>query len=253
MDAVTFRFLISLTISEELDIHLMDASIGYLYGSIDNDIYMKIREGFKLPKANNTKPRSICSIKLQRSIYGLKQSGSMWYNLINEYLLKEEYANNPICLCIFIKKLENEFAIIAMYVDDLNLIGTTKELTRTTKYLKNKFEMKDLGKTKFYLILQIEHFPTRFLVYQLAYTKKILKRFYMDKTHHLSTLMVGHSLGVKNDPFRPCEKGKELLGPEVPYLSAIYALMYLPNCTHPYIAFSVNLLARYSSAPTQRH
>ena len=52
-----------------------------------------------------------------------------------------------------------------MYVDDLNLIGTAEELKRTTKYLKKEFEMKDLEKTKFCLVLQIEHFPTRVLVY----------------------------------------------------------------------------------------
>ena len=36
-----------------------------------------------------------------------------------------------------------------MYVDDLNLVGTLEELTRTTKYLKKEFEMKDLRETKF--------------------------------------------------------------------------------------------------------
>ena len=56
---------------------LMDVITVYLYGSIDNDIYMKIPEGFKFPEANNTKPRKMCSIKLQRSLYGLKQSGCM--------------------------------------------------------------------------------------------------------------------------------------------------------------------------------
>ena len=104
---------------------------------MDNDIYMKIPEGFKLPDANNTKPRSMYSIKLQRSLYGLKQSGRMWYNRLSEYLLKEGYVNNPICPCIFIKKSETGFAIIAVYVDDLNLVGTLEELTRTTNYLKN--------------------------------------------------------------------------------------------------------------------
>ena len=98
---------------------------------MDNDIYMKIPEGFKLPDANK-KPCSMYSIKLQRSLYGLKQSGRMWYNRLSEYLLKERYVNNPICPCIFIKKLETRFAIIAVYVDDLNLIRTPKELTRTT-------------------------------------------------------------------------------------------------------------------------
>ena len=113
--------------------------------------------------------------------------------------------------------------------------------------------MKDLGKTKFCLGLQIEHFSTGVFVHQSTYTKKILKRFYMDKAHPLSTPMVVRSLDVKNDPFRPCEKDEELLGPEVPYLSAIGALMYLANCIRPDIAFSVNLLSRYSSAPTKRH
>ena len=65
--------------------------------------------------------------------------------------MKERYVNNPICLCIFIKKSEIGFSIIAMYVDDLNLVGTLEELTRTTKYLKREFAIKDLGKTKFCL------------------------------------------------------------------------------------------------------
>ena len=75
----------------------------------------------------------------------------------------------------------------------------------------------------------------------------------MNKTHPLSSPMIVRSLDVKNDPYRPCEKGEELLGPEIPYLTTIRALMYLANYTCPDIAFSVNLLARYSSAPTQRH
>ena len=77
MNAITFRFLISLVVSEGLDMRLMDVITTYLYGSIDNDIYMKIPEGFKFPKENNTKPHNMCLIKLQRSLYGLKQSGHM--------------------------------------------------------------------------------------------------------------------------------------------------------------------------------
>ena len=253
MDAITFHFLISLAVSEELDMRLMDVITAYLYGSIDSDIHMKIPKGFKLPEAISTKPRSMLSIKLQRSLYGLKQSGRMWYNRLSEYLLKEGYVNNPICPCVFIKKSETGFSIIAVYVDDLNLVGTLEELTKTAEYLKKEFEMKDLGKTKFCIGLQIEHFPNGVLVHQSTYIKKILKRFNMDKAHPLSSPMVVRSLDVKNDPFRPCEKSEKLLGPEVSYLSVIGALMYLANCTRPNIAFSVNLLARYSSAPTRRH
>ena len=44
MDAITFRFLISVAVSEELDMRLMDVITAYLYGSIDSDIHMKIPE-----------------------------------------------------------------------------------------------------------------------------------------------------------------------------------------------------------------
>ena len=49
MDTITFQYLISLTISKELNMHLMDVATTYLYGSIDTNIYMKIPEEFKLP------------------------------------------------------------------------------------------------------------------------------------------------------------------------------------------------------------
>jgi hypothetical protein len=55
------------------------------------------------------------------------------------------------------------------------------------------------------------------------------------------------------DPFWPCQEGEEVLGSEYPYLSVIGALMHLTNNTRPDITFAVNLLARFSVAPTIRH
>lgn len=89
----------------------------------------------------------------------------MWYNRLSEYLLKEGFKNNPICPCVLIKRSESRFAIIVVYVDDLNLVGTLEELTKTENYLKNEFEMKELGKTKFFLGIQIEHLPNEILVH----------------------------------------------------------------------------------------
>ena len=73
----------------------------------------------------------------------------MWYNCLGAYLLNKRYINNPICLCIFIKKSQTGFEIFVVYVDDLNLVGTPKKLIETTKYLKKEFEMKDFGKIIF--------------------------------------------------------------------------------------------------------
>jgi hypothetical protein len=90
-------------------------------------------------------------------------------------------------------------------------------------------------------------------VHQSTYTKRVLEKFNMGKCHPLRTPMVVWSLEVDKDSFRPKGDDEKVLGPEVPYLSAIGALMYLANCTRPDIAFAVNLLARYSATPTRRH
>ena len=75
----------------------------------------------------------------------------------------------------------------------------------------------------------------------------------MDKSYPLSSPMVVRSLEVTKDPFRSKKENEELLGPEVPYLSANGALMYLANYIRSDITFSVNLLIRYSSAQTKMH
>ena len=115
-------------------------------------------------------------------------------------MLKEGYKNNSICPCVLIKGYGFEFVIIAMYVDDSNIIRTPGELPKAVDYLKKEFEMKDLGKTKFCLGLQIEYMKDEIFVLQSAYTKKILKSFYVDKIHPLSTPMVVRLLDINKDP-----------------------------------------------------
>ncbi|XP_070055840.1 uncharacterized mitochondrial protein AtMg00810-like [Nicotiana tomentosiformis] len=111
-------------------------------------------------------------------------------------------------------------------------------LPKDVEYLNKEFEMKDLGKTKFCLGLKIEHVTNEIFIHQSTYTEKVLKRFYMDNAHTLSTPMVVRSLDINKDPFRPQENDEELVVDETPYLSSIGALMYLANNTRPYIAFA---------------
>ena len=57
----------------------------------------------------------------------------------------------------------------------MNIIGTLDELRDTAEYLKSEFEMKDLGKTRFCLGLELEHRNSGILIHQSAYTQKMLK------------------------------------------------------------------------------
>ena len=91
-------------------------------------IFIKVPNGFKMMKSLSSKPKEMYSIKLRRSLYGLKQSRCTWYTCLRDYLLNKVYGNNLICPCVFIKKITFGFVIIDVYIDDLNIIGTNKEI-----------------------------------------------------------------------------------------------------------------------------
>ena len=175
MDATTLQYSIILIAQQGLHLHLMDYVTTYLYGSFENHIYMKILEGFYLP--NNANFKEDYSVKLNKSLYGLKQLRRMWYNHLSEYLLKEGYKNDPISPCIYMKKFENEFSIIIVYVNDINIVETPNELTKAIDCLKKGFEMKDIEKEFFFLRLQIKYLNKDVFIHKEACIIKVCKMF----------------------------------------------------------------------------
>ncbi|SGY26749.1 BQ5605_C018g08770 [Microbotryum silenes-dioicae] len=79
--------------------HIIQADIdkAYLHGELEEELYMRVPEGIRLPD-------NVC-LKLHRSIYGLKQAGRVWNKTIHKTLVK----------------LDNYY--IAVYVNDLLFIG----------------------------------------------------------------------------------------------------------------------------------
>ena len=140
--------------------------------------------------------------------------------------------------------------MIVIYVDYLNLVGTFHEIALAATYLMKEFEMKDQGKTRFCLGIQIKYLSNGIFIHQSSYTEKVLKRFNMDKVYPLSNPMVIRTLDVQKNPFYLPGEGEIILGPVALYLRAVGASIYLANNIRLDIAIAMNLLARYSSTPT---
>jgi hypothetical protein len=159
----------------------MDVVVAYLYGSLDSDIYMKVYDGISVPNTNTN--HNMYCVKLVKPLYGLIQSGRMWYNRLKEFLLNKGYSNSDDCPCVFIRKSSIDVYIILVYVDDLNIIGHVKDIDEAHNHLKKEFEMKDLDKSKFCLELQIEHLQMGIIVHQSTYVKNVLEKFNMGKPY----------------------------------------------------------------------
>jgi hypothetical protein len=123
----------------------------------------------------------------------------MCYNQLKEFLLNKGYSNSDDCTCVFIRRSSTGFCIISVYVDDLNIIGHTKNIDEACHHLKMEFKMKDLGRAKFCLGLLLEHLQMSILVHQSAYIQKVLSKFNMDNAYALRTPMVVHALEKDTD------------------------------------------------------
>jgi len=75
------------------------------------------------------------------------------------------------------KKFENEFSIIIVYVNDINIVETPNELTKAIDCLKKGFEMKDIEKEFFFLRLQIKYLNKDVFIHKEACIIKVCKMF----------------------------------------------------------------------------
>ena len=260
MDSTTFRYVISLAVKFALETRLMDVVTAYLYGQIDANISIKAPDGLHLVMNVPNLRRPV--LKLYRSLYGLKQSGRNWYNRLRTYLIKNGFRTSQLTPCVFIKMdpKSGNLAIILVYVDDLNCIGTLSALTDVETILEKEFEMKKLGPTKFCIGIELEYVQNDdsigILVHQAGFVTKLAQKFNVSADKRVTTPLLQRQLDFDQpikDPYRPAATDEALVGSDIPYLSAIGCLIFLANTTRPDIAFATHLLARFSQAPTKRH
>ena len=81
----------------------------------------------------------------------------MWYKCLRDLKKNQCFKNVEVSPCIFIKWTHTTLVIVAVYVDDLNIIDMIDIISKIVSQLKGEFEMKDLGETTFCLGLQVEH------------------------------------------------------------------------------------------------
>jgi hypothetical protein len=95
--------------------------------------------------------------KLEKSLYGLKQSPRMWYQKFDAYMLGLGFTRSKEDHCVYFKLICNHLIYLFLYVDDMFLIGNNKEIIQDVRtQLSSKFDMKHLGATNFILGMEIK-------------------------------------------------------------------------------------------------
>ncbi|CAH9129521.1 unnamed protein product [Cuscuta epithymum] len=235
---VTVRCLLTIAAKRNWIVHQLDVNNAFLHGDLSEDVYMRIPQGFM--KDGDTR---VC--KLQKSLYGLRQASRNWYHKFTQALTQIGFRQSKAdhSLFIFSQGPINTFALI--YVDDVILAGNDSSHISTVKgYLDATFSIKDLGKLKYFLGIEVARSPEGFVLSQRKYTLDILEE---------SGFLAGRpSLFPmeQNLKLRP-DDGSPLIDASL-YRRLIGRLLYL-TVTRPDIVYSVSQLSQFLSSPRQTH
>lgn len=106
----------------------------------------------------------------------------MWYQMFDSYIQGLGFKKSQVDHCVYSKQGEDHFIYVALYVDDMLLVGNNMDLIKEVKQqLSSKFDMKDLGPTHFILGMEIKRDKAnkRLWLSQQKYIEGVLKRFNM--------------------------------------------------------------------------
>jgi hypothetical protein len=233
------RLLLFLAADKNLEIKQLDFKNAFLHAEIEEEIYVEQPIGFY---KNKTK---VC--KLNKTLYGLKQSPRAWYLYLASILEKLNYYPIFIEQGIFYNKKDNIYIIV--YVDDLLIIGENLKLINYLKIELSKYlDLTDLGDVKYFLGLEIirNREKRSIILKQSKYIDNILTKFSKKNLNPISTPM---EPGLKlNKNLEKAEEKEIKL-----YQQYIGSLIFLTTRTRPDLAFSVYNCARFMSNPNKSH
>src|SRR6266487_1744312 len=236
---MSYKILLALAAHYNLEVHQMDVKSAFLYGDLDEEIYLNLPDGFQDGGDGDV----VC--RLLKSLYGLKQAPRVWAKVLREFLVSHGLARLESDHCIYVGK----DLIVAIYVDDILILSKNKRSLRQMKEeLKSRFKMSDLGHAKHYLGIEIHRTKEKICLTQTEYITDMLKRFGMEDCAPKATPMeekIRLDIDVAGEPL--CETDKER------YQQAIGSLLYLSLGTRPDISFAVAILSRFTANPHEKH
>ena len=120
----SIKIILQLTASRAMHFKSVDITGAYLHADIDRELYISI------PDIDG---RGIKYARLKKSLYGLKQSGRLWYENLKKTLTHDIGAiQSDADKCVFtLMGNDGEITYIAVHVDDLFITSTSEQALDT--------------------------------------------------------------------------------------------------------------------------
>jgi hypothetical protein len=235
----TVRVLLSLASNLDWPLHQFDVKNAFLHGDLEEEIYMDVPLGYMA----NSEAKIVC--KLQRTLYGLKQSPRAWFGRLNLAMRKYGFQQSNSDHVLFLKHHRGKVTTLIVYVDDMIITGDDlEEITRLQEQLAIEFEMKNLKGLKYFLGIEVTRSKHGIFLSQQKYILDLLSEVgLLDCKPADTPIIQNHKLGEYPDQV-PTDKGR--------YQRMVGKLIYL-SYTWPNIVYAVSVVSQFMHCPSEDH
>jgi histone deacetylase 1/2 len=125
--------------------------------------------GFEDPRY----PQHVC--KLQRALYGLKQSPRAWYARLSDQLHELGFTSSKADTSLFIFDHEGVTIYMLVYINDIVLVGSSAiAIECLVQTLAQTFPIKDLGRLDYFLGIEASYTSQGMVLSQHKYVLDML-------------------------------------------------------------------------------
>ena len=238
----TFRALVSIVASNNLELHQLDIKTAFLNGDIDEDIYITQPPGYEQGGSG-----LVCYLK--KSLYGLRQAPRAWHIKLDGQLTELGATASDSDPGLYTIVINSELVYLLIFVDDILIAApNTASINVFKEKIMSKFNARDLGEARMFIGIEIarDRSTGSLTLSQSRMVNDLVKKFGFGDAKPKSTPFVT-SLKLSKDDDNPLDTSL------YPYAELVGALLYLMVCTRPDIAQAVGVLSRYMSKPAISH
>jgi hypothetical protein len=235
----TVRAIIVMATTKGWSLHQMNVKNDFLHGDLQKEVYMEQPPGY----VDQTHLNLV--YRLKKALYGLKQAPRAWSDKIGQYLVTSGFQTSNANFSLYVKKTDHGFVVIVIYVDDLIMIGDSDTyIFDLKKLLKQKFEMKDLGKLRYFFGIEVIQSPKGIWLLQREYALNKLSEYgMMGCKPILIPLVQNVKLSV--------DEGN-LVEDTTMYRRIMGSMIYM-TLTRPDLNYAVGVVSQFMRTPRKPH
>lgn len=106
----------------KLLVYQLDVKSAFLNGVLEEEVYVEQPQGYEIEGEQDKVYR------LHKALYGLKQAPRAWNSRIDSYFTNNGFKKSPSEPSLYVKKENEKFLIVCLYVDDLIYIGNDAKM-----------------------------------------------------------------------------------------------------------------------------